>query len=80
MLCFSNSKDLRLYLEEREELLDVIKLRFANIASEQDLKVYGVPVPQLKDYKSNNSTFSSEPEGKFLLKDESVLSTASFAK
>ena len=80
VLCFVNSKDLRLYLEEREELLDVIKLRFANRASEQDLKVYGVPVPQLKDYSSTNPTFSAEPEEKYLLKDESVLSAASFAR
>lgn len=73
-----NSKDLRLFLEDREDLLDVMKLRFANMNSDQSLKVYGVPYKELRDFKQNDATFSSEPEAKFLLKDESILSTKEF--
>jgi hypothetical protein len=51
-----------------------MKLRFANLNSELSLKVYGVPFKELRDFKQNDSTFSSEPEEKYLLKDESVLS------
>jgi hypothetical protein len=51
VLCFVNSKDLRLYLEDREDLLDIMKLRFANMNSEQSLKVYGVPFKELRDFK-----------------------------
>lgn len=73
VLCFVNSKDLRLYLDEREDFLKLIMARFSNLDLDNELKVYGVPIKELKDYKSNNSSFSTEPELKYLLKDESVL-------
>ena len=51
VLCFVNSKDLRLYLEDREDLLDIMKLRFANMGTDKSLKVYGVPFKELKEFK-----------------------------
>lgn len=78
MLSFVNSKDLRLHLETREDLLDVMKLRFANMHPDKSLKVYGVPFKELRDFKQNDATFSSEPEAQYLLKEESVLSAAEF--
>lgn len=78
MLSFVNSKDLRLYLEDREDLLDVMKLRFANMHPDKSLKVYGVPFKELRDFKQNDATFSSEPEAQYLIKEESVLSAAEF--
>ena len=80
VLCFVNSKDLRLYLEDREDLLDIMKLRFANMGTDKSLKVYGVPFKELKEFKQTNTTFSSEPEEKYLLKEESIISESEFKK
>ena len=73
VLCFVNSKDLRIYLDDREDFLKLVSTRFTELNLDNELKVYGVPIKELKDYKSNNTSFSTEPESKYLLIDESVM-------
>jgi len=57
-----------------------MQLRFANLCPEQGLKVFGVPTANLKEFRSNSAGFEAEPEDKYLMKDESILSAADHAK
>ena len=43
LIFFDDESDLRLILDEREEMLNYIKMRFANLAPNKNLPVYGVP-------------------------------------
>ena len=45
--------DLRVSSEDRDELLDFTKLRFANLAPTKGLKVFGVPESSLKNFKNS---------------------------
>ena len=72
VLCFSNNVDLRLTLEDREDLLQTMQLRFANLCPNQGLKVFGIPIANLKDFKNNSAGFEAEPDEKYLMKDESI--------
>lgn len=80
VLCFSNNVDLRLTLEDREDLLQTMQLRFANLCPNQGLKVFGIPIANLKDFKNNSAGFEAEPDEKYLMKDESILSAADYRK
>ena len=74
-MCFNNAKDIRLYLDEREDFIKLMKKQFQENNFANEFKVYGVPVKELKEYKSNNTSFSTEPEAKYLLADESFMKT-----
>ena len=67
--------DLRVSSEDRDELLDFTKLRFANLAPTKGLKVFGVPESSLKNFKnSGKQQYDNEPEDKYRLKDEEIQS------
>ena len=74
VLCFTNNVDLRLTIEDREDLLQLVGLRFANLCPNQGLKVFGVPSANLKEFRNTSAGFEAEPEDKYLMKDESIIS------
>ena len=51
-----------------------MQLRFANLCPESGLKVFGVPTANLKEFRNTAAGFDAEPEDKYLMKDESILS------
>jgi len=51
-LYFNGEYDLRLITDERDNFLDLLKLRFAHFCPSSTLKVYGIPKESLKEYKS----------------------------
>ena len=77
LLYFNGENDLRLVVAERDELLDLIKLRFPRFCPTTLLKVFGIPKDSLKEYRcpntkrtSNKYAFNNEPEAKYRLRDE----------
>ena len=65
--------DLRLNLEDREDLLILLKMRFMNLCPNKHLKLYGIPVSSLKDYKSNkNDIFENDSLDKYRLRDQEL--------
>ena len=48
--------DLRVSSDEREDILDFTKLRFAFLAPTRGLKVFGVPESSLKNFKSTRKS------------------------
>ena len=43
ILQFEDSADLRLTLEDREDLVNLIKMRYANLQPKKQLKIFGIP-------------------------------------
>ena len=92
VLKFTKNDDLRLQLEDREDLLMLVRLRFANLHPNQDLKVYGIPQADLDSFMdqqikipalgslfdSKNTKTTKLPEDKYFLKDESIMSLQQF--
>ena len=70
ILQFDEGGDVRLNLEDREDLLMYVKMRFANINPNKGLKFFGIPNPSLKEFKGNNSSmYDNEPDPQYRLKD-----------
>jgi hypothetical protein len=44
---------MRLNFESRDEMLDLLKLRFAKLCPKKHLRVYGIPEESLKKYKAS---------------------------
>ena len=65
---FDEGNDLRLNLEDREDLLMYLKMRFANICPKKGLKFFGIPSAKLNEFKGGNG-FDNEPDAKYRLKD-----------
>jgi hypothetical protein len=77
LLYFDSDSDMRLIFESRDEMLNLMKLRFAKFCPKKHLRVYGVPEESLKKYKATKSrgsmyAFDCEPPSKFRLKDEEI--------
>ena len=81
LLYFVNDTDLRLECVDNEyEFLELLKLRFANVCPERNLKVFGVPNDSLREYRALNTArgsdvlaFENEPPDMYRLRDEEVL-------
>lgn len=77
LLYFDTDFDMRLICETRDEMLDLLKLRFAKFCPKKHLKVYGIPEESLKKYKASKQrgssyAFDCEPESKFRLRKEEI--------
>ena len=71
----NEGEDLRLTLDDREDLIMMINMRFANINPNVCLKIYGIPQPSLKEFKTfYKSDYDTEPDQKYRLKDEEISS------
>jgi len=53
LLLFEFQNDLRFLLDEREEFLNLLKLRFACVRPDITLRVYGVAGSNLREYLTN---------------------------
>lgn len=53
LLYFDDDFDMRLNFESRDEMLDLLKLRFAKLCPKKHLRVYGIPEESLKKYKAS---------------------------
>lgn len=42
--------------------------------------MFGIPTANLKDFRNNSAGFEAEPEDKYLMKDESILSASDHGK
>jgi len=71
---FSDKNNMRLIFEERDEFLDLLKLRFITFCPKIHLKVYGIPLDTLKDYKASSSqyAFDNEPDDMYRLYNEEI--------
>ena len=72
---FTNAQekiDVRLVMENRDELLDMFKMRFINLNPMPTLKMYGVPNRSLKDFKPKNASFDGEPPSEYRLLGEEI--------
>jgi hypothetical protein len=72
LLYFDTDFDIRMICETRDEMLDLLKLRFAKFCPKKHLKVYGIPEESLKKYKASKNrgstyAFDTEPPSKFRL-------------
>jgi hypothetical protein len=77
LLYFDTDFDMRLTMETRDEMLDLLKLRFAKFCPKKHLKVYGIPEESLKKYKASKQrgstyAFDCEPPSKFRLRKEEI--------
>lgn len=82
LLYFTDETDLRLILtkDDKDEFLDMLKLRFASLCPKVNLKVFGVPSDSLKEYKSlnvskgtNSFAFDNEPADMYRIKNEEIM-------
>ena len=82
LLYFTDETDIRLILDanDKEMFLQLLKLRFANLCPKVNLKVFGVPSDNLKEYKSMNVNrgsnayaFDNEPADMYRIKGEEIL-------
>lgn len=55
LLFFDDDTDIRLIFDDREDMLDLMKLRFAKLAPKKSLMVYGVPQSSLKNFKASKN-------------------------
>jgi len=73
-------EDIRLTFEKRDELMQLLILRFTTFCPTVHLKIFGIPKASLKDYKTVNTKrmtnnkymFDNEPPDKYRLRDEEV--------
>jgi len=72
--------DFRLTLSDREDLLQLLKMRFINLCSCKGLRFYGIPNASLKEFKSNKSGFDHEPDKKYRMIEEEIPSQEEFEK
>lgn len=79
LLYFDSDFDMRLVFESRDEMLNLLKLRFAKFCPKKHLKVYGIPEESLKKYKASKQrgsmkgyAFDCEPPSKFRLQQEEI--------
>jgi hypothetical protein len=79
LLYFDSDFDMRLIFDSRDELLDLLKLRFAKFCPKKHLKVYGIPEESLKKFKASKQhgsmkgyAFDCEPPSKFRLQQEEI--------
>ena len=51
-------------LEDREDFMNFVKLRFASECPNKGLRFYGIPFPSLKDFKNTTmkNTYDVEPD------------------
>jgi len=81
ILQFSDGIDLRLTLEDREDLMILLKMRFVNVCPDIGLKLYGIKASHLKEFKNNSkSQFENEPDDQFRLRDEEIACQKEFEK
>jgi hypothetical protein len=61
-------------MDDREEVIDILKMRFVNICPNKGLKIYGIPNASLKEFKNNNrkSVYENDPDERYRLKDEEI--------
>jgi hypothetical protein len=65
ILHFEGSESMRVILEDREDLLLLLKMRFTNICPKRGLRFYGIPQPSLKEFKMGavkTGGFDNEPD------------------
>ena len=75
ILHFSNEKenvDIRIQMDKKVEMVDLLKMRFVNMCRERTLRVYGIPGKNLKEFKSKDANFSSEPAPKFRMPEKEI--------
>lgn len=74
LLYFISDFDFRIIMDDRENFLDLLKLRFVHFCPTRNLRVYGIPKDSLKEYKAltgKNYGYDNEPLAKHrLLKEE----------
>lgn len=67
--------DLRLQTDQKDDVIDLAKMRFANLAPTRGLKIFGLPDSSLKNLKQTNrksNLYDHTPDDQFWLKDESI--------
>ena len=75
LLQFSEGIDLRIGgVEDREQMLGMMKDIFKKENPNQGCRFYGIPNPTLKEFKSNQNknNYDFEPDEKYRLKDEEI--------
>lgn len=70
---FDHGESVRIVLEDREDLLLLLKMRFMNVCPNKGLRFYGITNSSLKEFKGNsNHGFDDAPDEKFRLKKEEI--------
>jgi len=71
---------MRLKFDEREDFLDMVKMRFNILAPDIQLRIYGIPKDTLKEFKQNSSkkastkyAFDNAPDDQYRLRNEEPL-------
>ena len=72
---FSNERenvDIRIQMDKKVEMFELLKMRFVNMCRDRTLRVYGIPGKNLKEFKSKDANFSSEPATKYRMPDKEI--------
>lgn len=75
---FTNESDILIEFKndnEKDEFLNILKLRFASLCPKIHLKVFGVPSNTLKEYRSQGGkgyAFENEPADVYRIKNEEI--------
>lgn len=72
---FSNERenvDIRIQMDNKVEMVELLKMRFVNMCRTRTLRVYGIPSKNLKEFKSKDANFSSEPAPKYRMADREI--------
>jgi len=68
--------DMRLVFDTPEDFLNILKMRYIVFCPKTTLKVYGVPVPSLKEFRAQGKqkaySFEAAPDEKYRLKQEEI--------
>ena len=74
ILVHKDNVDMRLSLEQRDDFLDFLKLRFVSLCPKFHLKIFGIPSKTLNDFKPSKGkhAFNCEPDEKFRLIEEEI--------
>jgi len=62
-------------MQEREDFLEILKMRFVNLAPKASLKFFAVPTPNLKEYRTGKNGFLNEPDPKYRMHDMEIKGT-----
>mmetsp|Transcript_78830 Transcript_78830/g.109215 ORF Transcript_78830/g.109215 Transcript_78830/m.109215 type:complete len:251 (+) Transcript_78830:13-765(+) len=74
---FPQSKDLRMTCPQKEDLINMLLLRYSNLSPETTLRIYAVPNKSLKDYSHDNKNYSYEnlPDESYRVLDKEIKGT-----